>query len=46
MRTYEEEMDGIREAISLGFSISLIIKEMEFDPDTNIKALNEIKGER
>ena len=44
--TYEETMDSVREALSLGYSITSIIEDLENDEDTDAKALEDIKCKR
>jgi hypothetical protein len=40
--TYEETMDGVYEALSLGYSMTSIISDLEMEPDVNKKALDEL----
>jgi hypothetical protein len=40
--TYEETMDSVREALSLGYSITSVIDNLENDEFTNSEALEEI----
>lgn len=44
MDSYEQTLDSIREAMSLGYSAREVISQLEEYENTNLKALEELKN--